>query len=178
MAMVAATGLIASPNAAAQSAGTNGSSSNSGNVVTISLSTDELLRLVQGAADVLAKSGEESKSAMSAAADSVAKTGAAALKEILSISTSTAVDLLTELNKVADSVATVNKAAAGAAKSVAEAKAAQASKMITEGTRTLAGMATEMTRAQSDSLKQTLSKTRDAIDAALKELDEQQKGKK
>ena len=79
---------------------------------------------------------------------------------------------------MADSVATVNKAAAGAAKTLAEAKAAQASKMITQGTQTLAGMATDMTRAQADSLKQTLSQTRDAIDAALKKLEEEQQKNK
>lgn len=178
---IAAIGLMASPNATAQSTNSSSNSSSttagSGNVLTISLSTDELLKLVQGAADILTKSGEQSKADLSAAADSVVKTGAAALQEIMSISASTAADLLTELNRVADSVATVNKAATGAAKTLAEAKAAQASKMIKQGTQTLAGMATDMTRAQADSLKQTLSQTRDAIDAALKKLEEEQKTK-
>lgn len=173
---LAAVGLMASQHATAQTS--KSSSASSGNVVTISLSTDELLKLVQGAADILNQSGQESKSALAAAADSVVKTGAAALQEIMSISSSTAADLLTELNRVADSVATVNKAAAGAAKTLAEAKAAQASKMITQGTQTLAGMATDMTRAQADSLKQTLSQTRDAIDAALKKLEEEQQKNK
>ena len=93
---LAAVGLMASQHATAQTS--KSSSASSGNVVTISLSTDELLKLVQGAADILNQSGQESKSALAAAADSVVKTGAAALQEIMSISSSTAADLLTELN--------------------------------------------------------------------------------
>lgn len=168
-----ATGLMTAPIASAQSgqASADTAKTSTTNVVTLNLSMDELTRIVQSAADAIRRNSEDVRNTITAATDSTAKTGAAALKEILSVSTTAAMQLLTELNEVVDSVATANKATVEAARAVAEAKAAQAGKMISEGAQTLTDMARTMTQAQTDSLSQALRDTRDAIDAAIEQLD-------
>lgn len=168
---VSAIGLTASQQASAQSTQAKADTAKAATAVRIDLSMDDLTRIVQAAAEAMERNSEPLKSAIAAAADSTAKTGAEALREILNVSVDAAMGLLAEINNVADSVATANKTKVEAAKVAAEAKAAQAGKMITEGAQTLADMATSMTQAQTDSLRQALIDTRKAIDTAIEKLE-------
>lgn len=168
---IAAIGLNASLQATAQSPQAKADTVQTSATVRIDLSMDDLTRIVQAAAEAMERNAEPLKNAIYAAADSTAKTGAEALREILNVSADAAMGLLAEINNVADSVATANKTKAEAAKVAAEAKAAQASKMITEGAQTLTDMATSMTRAQTDSLRQALIDTRKALDTAIEKLE-------
>lgn len=167
---VAAIGLNASLQATAQNTQAKADTAKAATAIRIDLSMDDLTRIVQAAAEAMERNSEPLKSAIVAAADSTAKTGAEALREILNVSVDAAMGLLAEINNVADSVATANKTTVEAAKVAAEAKAAQAGKMITEGAQTLADMATSMTQAQTDSLRQALIETRKALDTAIEKL--------
>lgn len=164
----AAIGLMASNNAQAQTVSVD---TTQAGTVTLSISMDNLTKLVQDAANILLQNSEGVKSTMAAAADSTKKIGSDALREIMNISSATAIQLLSELNNVADSVATASKSTADVARKVAEAKAMQAGQMITQGAQALSDMATKMTKEQTDSLKQTLLETRDALDQAIQQLD-------
>lgn len=168
---IAAIGLAAGQQATAQNSQAKADTARTSATVRIDLSMDDLARIVQAAAEAMERNSEPLKSAVAAAADSTAKTGAEALREVLNVSVDAAMGLLAEINNVADSVATANKTKVAAAKVAAEAKAAQAGKMITEGARTLADMATSMTQAQTDSLRQALIDTRKAIDTAIEKLE-------
>lgn len=168
---VAAISLAASQQATAQGMLAKADTAKASTTVRIDLSMDELTRIVQAAAESIERNSGPLKNAIAAAADSTAKTGSEALREILNVSVDAAMGLLAEINNVADSVATANKAKVEAAKVATEAKAAQAGKMITEGARTLADMATSMTQAQTDSLRQALIDTRKALDTAIEKLE-------